>query len=52
MKTIILGALLILAVTNLSNAKSACILWDKVGDINNAGCVAEGEIEENVSLDS
>lgn len=45
MKATILGALLLLAVINLSTAKSACILWDKDG---NAGCVVEGEIEENV----
>lgn len=47
MKTTILGALLLLAVINLSTAKNACILWDKDG---NAGCVVEGEIEENVRI--
>lgn len=49
MKTILLGALLFVAVIKLSTAKKACILWDKDG-INNAGCVVEGEIEENVRI--
>lgn len=49
MKAILLGALLFVAVIKLSTAKKACILWDKDG-INNAGCVVEGEIEENVRI--
>lgn len=49
---LILGALLILAVTNLSKANSACILWDRDGLNNAGGCVVEGEIEETVSNSS